>query len=150
MINIVTHTDTKDIINDFDSFFDLFVLSQNFKELDKEVLFKIDNAILIDKNDIKTPFGTTNILNLSTGCKTVLSYLHMIRNKAEYQNTILNITECGSNALEVLFECADKLNDSDTVFLLEHSNHLFNCSERDYIINGNHSKDLLGGIVKYG
>ena len=87
MINIITHTDSKNIINDFDSFFDLFVLSQNFKELDKEVLFKIDNAILIDKNDIKTPFGTTNILNLSTGCKTVLSYLHMIRNKAEYQVT---------------------------------------------------------------
>lgn len=153
MINIITSLNdinTK-VRKDFDSFFKLNVLSSTFEKLDEEVMLKVDKATLVDKKSglIKTEFGLTDVLHLSTGCKTVLSYLHIIRNKEKYDFEILDINECGANALEVLFECVDKLNDSDTVFLLEHSNHLFNCSERDYIINGNHSKDLLGGIVKY-
>jgi hypothetical protein len=89
-------------------------------------------------------------LHLSTGCKIVLSYLFIERNKKEFKNIVLDITECGSNALEVLFTCVDKLQDKDTVFLLRHSNQLLDCKERDYNVNEKICNSLYEGVVLYG
>ena len=152
MINIVTRCNSDNIIRDFESFFEKFVLSKDFDDLDLDVMQKIDNAILLDRNvgSVKTRFGLTDILHLSTGCKVVLSYLYIQRNKGVFSESILDITECGSNALDILFECVDKLSDSSTVFLLRHSNNLWKCKDRYYVINGSKSKSLYEGVVLYG
>jgi hypothetical protein len=152
MINIITKCNKENVLKDFESFFEKYVLARDFESLDLSVLYDIDGAILIDKKTgtIKTKFGITDILHLSTGCKIVLSYLFIERNKKEFKNMVLDITECGSNALEVLFTCVDKLQDKDTVFLLRHSNQLLDCKERDYNVNEKICNSLYEGVVLYG
>jgi hypothetical protein len=152
MINIITKCNKENVLKDFESFFEKYVLARDFEPLDLSVLYDIDRAILIDKKTgtIKTKFGITDILHLSTGCKIVLSYLFIERNKKEFKNIVLDITECGSNALEVLFSCVDKLQDKDTVFLLRHSNQLLDCKERDYNVNEKICNSLYEGVVLYG
>lgn len=152
MINIITKCNKENVLKDFESFFEKYVLARDFELLDLSVLYDIDRAILIDKKTgtIKTKFGITDILHLSTGCKIVLSYLFIERNKKEFKNIVLDITECGSNALEVLFTCVDKLQDKDTVFLLRHSNQLLDCKERDYNVNEKICNSLYEGVVLYG
>lgn len=46
------------------------------------------------------------------------------------------------NALEELFKTADKIN-YDIGFIIEHSDGLYNCSERDYLIDGIRDSILL-------
>lgn len=152
MINIITKC-SKDsgIIRDFESFFEKYILSVDFEQIDLDVIKSIDNAVVLDRKSgaIQTNFGLTDILHLSTGCKVVLSYLYIKRHD-EFSGNILDITECGSNALEVLFKCVDMLLDSNTVFLLRHSNQLLNCTDRNYRINGNIVNSLYEGVILYG
>lgn len=66
-------------------------------------MLDIDNAKLIDKRTgkIETPYGITDIKDLSTGCKTVLNYIFMVENPEMYSIVkAINATECGWNALE--------------------------------------------------
>ena len=84
---------------------------------------------------VKTKFGITDLLHLSTGCMVVLSYLYIQRNKEKYKGIALDVTECGVNSLEVLFDCATKLGDNEPLFVLRHNNQLYKCKDRDYIIN---------------
>lgn len=151
MINIVTKYDGDNLIRDFESFFESFVLAEDFQELDLEVLKVIDSAVLLDKTigTIRTKFGVTDILHLSTGCKIVLSYLHISRNE-DFHDNVLDITESGSNALEMLFECADRLNDSDSIFLLRHQDGLSECSDRLFSVNGSVADSLYEGVILYG
>lgn len=155
MINIITNLEKvsdKKVIRDASSFLNLNVLVQDFDELDLYAMSKIDKAKLLDKNigTIQTPFGITNITNLSMGCKIVLVYLYMRRNIDKYADYILDITECGSNALEVLFECMDKLGDSSVVLLLRHSDGIELCTDREFAINGNNCTHLAAGVALYG
>lgn len=156
MINIITDldkisTDDVELIRDVDSFFVLHVPIKGFTSLDREVIKRIDNADLLDelKDGVKTPFGITSIYNLSTGCKTVLVYLYFQRNRKRYCDIIIDITGCGANALDVLFDCVSRLRDSSITFLLEHSDGIELCSERDFVINGNHCEDLARGVALY-
>lgn len=151
MVNIITKPVKKATINDFESFFERYVLSKDFNALDLEAMKLIDNAELLDKDlgTIRTKFGVTDVLHLSTGCKIVLSYLFIYRTK-KHMDKILNITECGANALEVLFNFVERLNDSDTIFLLRHSNQLLTCRDRDYLINGKTTTSLFEGVSLYG
>ena len=55
----------------------------------------IDNAVLISGEDFRTPFGIGQIVNLSTGCKTVINALH-------YTDRAFNLIECGDNAFTKL------------------------------------------------
>lgn len=95
-----------------------------------EIIKKVDASVLLDFTLIKSRFGVTTVNNLSTGCKVVLTYF-WLKAKEELINDytidgialsdiVLNLTECGPNALEYLF---NKINyEEDTLsFLLEHS-----------------------------
>lgn len=132
------------VIDDPDSFFIARVSQNQFDENDEKVIEEIDGAKLIDRNfgTIKTPFGLTDINHLSSGCKTVLDYLFISRNKDEYKDCVLNVTICGYNALEALFREMERLNDSDTILLLQHTDGLHMCSDRQYMIN--ELSDILG------
>lgn len=149
MINIVTKLNNKDaFLIDLDVYFNLNI---PFKVLSKDkdyldVIKKIDTAEFIADEVIKTRFGITVLSNLSTGCKVVLSYLYL--KKSGVSDIKINITECGGNALEVLFSYADKFADSNTVFYLGHGSGLDDIRNRDYYINGKHYNVLWEGIYE--
>lgn len=124
---------------DNEALFRSHTLKESITKEDEEVMKKIDNAEIIevsrenkDSKDllIKTPYGVTTIENLSTGCKTVLNFLHLKDN-----NIILDITECGWNALEELFKYYEDKK-SSIILILRHKNYTYNCSKRQYIVNG--------------
>lgn len=147
MINIVTKNSDnyKYFFNDCESFFKAIVHSKDFNNSDINTIASIDNAVLLDKvtGTVKTPFGVCSIEELSTGCKIVLVYLYILRNRLKYNGSILlDVTECGSNALDVLFELDNSI-DSNITFLLRHHNNLFKCKSRDYLIDGKHKKRLF-------
>lgn len=93
----------------------------------------------------KNIFGITDIKYLSTGCKTVLCYLYLKKNDVE--DIVIDVTECGYNALDVLFDVVDRLEDNDSVFILRHKQGLTKCKNRNYSVNGH--IDLYKGVVLY-
>ena len=100
-----------------------------------------DNAKLLDENTglIKTPMGLASVNNLSMGCKTALN-VAFVRKHPELNISTINVTECGYNALEVIFS----MNVNDLLFYLGHSDSLFKCKDRKYCIDGIVSTNLLG------
>lgn len=151
MINIVTSKTKLEEeylyqFYDCEEFFKAKIHSKDFNEDDLEAMRIIDGAILIDKNmgTIKTDFGVTVIDNLSTGCKVVLTYLYIQRHRDDYDNKVLlDVTECGANALDVLFDLMEKYGDLDIVLLLEHSNYLFKCKKHNYLVDGKRKTELF-------
>lgn len=141
MINICTSKDklSKDsIIIDNESFFRNWTVGGCFCQLQKDVMSKIDNAVMIDDNlrKIQTPYGITGVNDLSTGCKTVLNYLYLHDHGDKFKDVyVINAIECGKNALDVLFDVMESQNELRIVILLEHSDGVASCKKRDYCIN---------------
>lgn len=133
-------------------FFNIYVNAKDFNDLDLKARYKIDSAVLVDKNSesIKTPFGVCATNALSSGCKTILSFLYLYRNISDFKDIILSITECGINALELLFDYADDLNCDSVTFLLMHSDYLYECRDRNYVINGVSYKNINEGVILNG
>ncbi|MEH2928733.1 DUF4869 domain-containing protein [Candidatus Ventrimonas sp. KK005] len=128
----------ENILYDNEGFFNNNINGKRLSNLSKEAMQKVDKSELIDINlsTIKTPYGICNIKCLSTGCKTVLNTIYIMEHKEEYEYIkAVNATECGWNALEVLFDIVDR-NDYNIGLIIEHMNELFNCNERRYLING--------------
>ena len=128
----------KIILIDNESFFNINVVSEEFGETDLGVMRAVDAARLIDKTTglIETKYGLTDIHHLSTGCKTILNYLFLQRHPMSY--TVIDLSECGYNALNVIFDLAECSGQSMD-FLLMHQDSLDECGERDYRINNNRS-----------
>jgi len=85
-----------------DIFFNRKFRFEDLGEIDFGLIGKIDNAYRIPNlEQFETPFGITDIYNLSTGCKTVLNVLH-------FRDMIFDCTECGGNALAALFDLIDE------------------------------------------
>lgn len=146
MINITSKEPTENYIRGVDAEFDVMIKARMFNNLSLEVMKKVDNAELLDKNlgTIKTPYGITDITHLSTGCKTVLLYLNM---PDEDKNCILNISQAGPNALEVLFDCVDLLKDSNSKFYLGYAGGLRHMKKHTFSINGIVCNDLFRGLL---
>jgi len=136
MINIST-TNLKGVstINDNDGFFFQNISPKDINDMSKIVMKKIDNAELLDAitGKIQTPRGIGSIEDLSTGCKTVLNYMFVRDNNVDIK--AINISYCGYNAFDVLFDIAEKDN-KDFVFILLHRDGLYKCKEHDYFIDG--------------
>ena len=132
--NSVDFFDEKEILFDSEAFFD--GAARNFDEDNLNVMKRIDKAVLLDKDmgAIKTPFGICRLEDLSTGCKTVLSLIEIIKNKKYANIKAINVTECGYNAIEEIFEIIENSN-RDMGVVIEHDNFLYKCRERDYLIN---------------
>lgn len=133
-----------EILQDNDSFFSSIKI--NLDDTAIRVIKIIDKAEVIDKPKglIRTPFGETTVDNLSTGCKTVLNYLHLTQHPEEYRHIkAIDATCCGWNALEELFKQIQNTG-YDIAVILKHENKLYNCSIRDYMVNNtNKITDLL-------
>lgn len=141
MINISTD-ETKyredELIRDNESFFNNNVNAKTFSDSSVRIMMDIDKAKLIDASTgkVETPYGICGIENLSSGCKAVLNYLFIKRFPNLYPNIkAINAIECGSNALEELFRVIEQNGDTIEV-LLQHNNNLYNCSDREYCIDG--------------
>lgn len=130
------------IIEVCEAYFDFYIESESFGDLELYAMSEIDSAELVEPTNglIETPFGVTTIKSLSSGCKTVLTYLYLYKNNEDARPLVINAIECGYNALDVLFECMEKLGDNETIILVEYENGLFNCKDREYLVNG---EDLI-------
>lgn len=146
-INIFTSYDKFDdslVLADNDIFFNEYVKSSEFEDIDNEILKKIDEAEVIDivMDTIKTKRGVCSLNDISTGCKTVLNYLYLCRNR-EHGYEALDITYCGANALEELFRVMEQ-KEYQIDLILMHKDELFKCGEREYFIDGKrHINSLL-------
>jgi hypothetical protein len=117
----------------------LHLSPKDIDDIGEKYIAFIDGASLIDKNigTIKTPFGVTSIKDLSTGAKTVLNVMHVAKNKLDYA---VDITECGWNAIDCIFEFLDQ-NDNCVQILLQHV-EFRECKDHEYLVNDSiHCKD---------
>lgn len=86
------------IINVEQAFNQLVELGEKFdKPIYNKVMHQIDGVISRDDQLIHTKYGDTHISKLSTGCKAVMMCI-----KFANTNKIVNISECGQNALNLL------------------------------------------------
>ena len=78
------------------------ITSQLIDDRARAIISKIDGAVLEEKYKIRSKFNDTllDIDKLSTGCKTALNVLYN-------PLVLVNIKECGDNALEVIFGMED-------------------------------------------
>lgn len=140
----------KQILLDNDSFFKINVVAKDFGYTEASVMMEVDGAVLINKElgTVETSKGVTSIDNLSTGCKTILNYLFVLKNP-KYNEKIkaIDVSSCGVNALETLFkvmEKLEKLGEKQIALILKHKDNLNGCQKRTYIINDTEKiEDLL-------
>ena len=129
--------DDRELLDDCEAYFPMFVSVADFQDKDYYALKQIDGATLIDTRlkTIQTPFGVTDIYKISSGCKTVLIYLALLRRKDVWgKKYSLDITECGYNALNVLFALAN-LSEISIPFLLRHGD-VVEVEEFEFLFNG--------------
>ena len=92
---------------------------------------------------IETPYGSCNRDQLSTGCKTVLNTIYLYRHQDKFKNKkAIYATECGANALEVLFRFLEEYK-LDIGVVLEHHEDLMTCGEREYLIDNKRKVNSL-------
>lgn len=62
-----------------------FMKAKEFTDLEIDTLKEIDEATVYDKewSLVKTPYGVTNIYNVSKGCQNVLAYIWVIKNNSK-------------------------------------------------------------------
>ena len=126
-----------DVTTDNDSFFDRFITAKSIDTDDNgcKYLKQIDGAKILDAEmgTIITPLGATVLENISTGTKTVLNLIHLQRiNKP----AILDVTECGANALDAVFELMDNYV-GEVKVLLSHA-ATSKCKDHIFCINDTH------------
>jgi hypothetical protein len=140
------YTDRKyvngDVITDNEAYFDSYISAKSIDEVGRKYLERIDGvAIKDDKTGlIVTPLGAALLENISTGTKTVLNLLHMQRSNEQIS---IDITECGANALDVVFELMENYNGAVNV-VLGHAD-TSECGDREYCVNDAHV--VHGGVA---
>lgn len=126
------------ILQDCSAYFNLYARIEDFGTLEFRAMKEIDSAVPLEvaPNLIETPFGITTIKSLSSGCKTVITYLHLCRNYRQPEPAAISNLSCGYNAMEVLFQCMEELQNDKILVLLEHISGLYQCKNREYLIDG--------------
>jgi len=124
-----------------DTVFNVHTAYSDFDEKDLEFMKKYDDAELVDPKNkleisVRTRYGITSIMNLSTGLKTLLNLRNM-KNMNQYK--ALDITEAGPNVLIDIFNCADEL---EIPLILQHSTlpsfrYLMICVDDEKFIDSN-------------
>lgn len=94
-----------ELIEFVDAYFDAEVIMEPLSLYDNTELKAIDKSQL-DKSmlNVVTPFGAISLYGISTGCKTVL-----LAKRFQNSNKVINILECGNNALEYILEHYDNV-----------------------------------------
>lgn len=152
MIRIYTslkYFESREIIIDNEAFFKNISTSDLSPEY-LALMKTIDKAEFLDvkTGKIETPYGIGNIWDLSTGCKTALNILYLYTCNKFPTVKAINITECGVNALEEIFNTVEDHN-IKLDLVLEHDDSTFKCKERNYLINGKYNVNQLAFIGAY-
>lgn len=149
MIKLYTSLDyfnKNNVLYDNESFFKEMISSKELTDDELDVLWKIDKAKVVNAklNKIETPYGICSLSDISTGCKTAINVMFIMKHREQFNRLeAINATECGVNALESIFQVIDKYN-YDINIVVEHDDDIWECGKRDYLINGNrHINDLL-------
>lgn len=130
--------DITKLLYNVSSYFNGYITSKEFDDKELNAMKIIDNAKLVDKNigTIVTPRGVTDIDHLSSGCKTVITYIKMLKGEIS-DKTFIDISSCGINAIEYIFSLADKYDkDGKIKFVLRHKDRICECKDREYNIDG--------------
>jgi hypothetical protein len=92
---------TEDVVRINDLYFNKYTVDL-LDERAKDIIKKIDSSEMISQYVIGSRFDGTrlNIDRLSTGCKTALNVLYN-------PDIVFDISECGENALEVIYSLSD-------------------------------------------
>lgn len=141
MIEIITKQNLieHNYVVDNEGFFLRFVNAFEVPNFES-IIATIDNAKVLDKDTglIQTPFGLTEINKLSTGCKTALN-ISFILQHPEMNIKTVNVTECGYNALDVIFD----MNINGVKLFLGHRDLIHKCKEHDYLVDGRYVNSLM-------
>lgn len=133
----------REYIQDARAYFDVYHTELNWKDPEVlDIVKTIDNAEILYYDNLlfKTPFGIAHSFDLSSGCKTVLAYLHLaITGLCE--EYVLNINKCGPNGIDILFKLADKYN-LNSYFMLNYTPILSLDLHRVYNINNKIYDDI--------
>lgn len=98
--NQATQNSGKNVIKSVSLTFDKLIYNLEVTSDDKEAMLVIDSAKYLENGMIETPFGRTEVQNLSSGCKTLI----LLNHRKELGNPIINIGECGKNVLDYIFK----------------------------------------------
>lgn len=130
------------VIDKNNSYFMVKVGASGITDAGIECIRKVDNAELIDRSigTVSTPFGVTGVDNLSTGCQTLLNLLYVRDN---HLNVGVDVTGCGTNALDIAFEIADG---TDIPLVLRYLS-VSKCKNRNYIVNDRGKADNVFDLV---
>lgn len=92
------------LITSIDKHFNSLIMTDgiSLSDMDLKFMKKVDHAVLSQNvGFINTPFGVTSIINLSTGTKTLILANHSL------ENEVLDISQCGYNVIDILFNYMD-------------------------------------------
>ena len=117
---IILYTDKSKIPDGYkliianDSYFDAYV-ADNITSEDLKVMQEIDRVLKYyeESDKIETPYGITNIFDLSTGCKTYINLLHL----TESDKTVISLNECGANVLNIILDTINSKRSYQPVYL---------------------------------
>lgn len=130
------------VINNDRWFIQRVKYDRSFLERQRDILYNIDKAQIIDYKLLTmiTPYGTTTVDKLSTGCKTVLNIVYLLEHIGR-SHAIVNINECGDNALKEVFKVAAGTNIS--LFISHDTNAVDDAIDAGYRfkVNGKMIKD---------
>lgn len=111
MIQIYTCMDdfnkSKRFILSNDEEFEDKISKESILESDRQLMQQIDSVTKADATAVITPYGITDIYNLSTGCKTAINISHIKEQVGYREYPIVNITECGQNVIKIIFDMID-------------------------------------------
>lgn len=144
MVRLYTNKSFLDVpvIDKNNSYFMVKVGVRGITDAGIECIRKVDNAELIDRSigTVATPFGVTSVENLSTGCQTLLNLLYVRDN---HLSVGVDVTGCGTNALDIAFEIADG---TDIPLVLRHLS-VSKCKNRNFIVNDKGKADNMFDLV---
>lgn len=131
-----------------DSYFSTYTSQEDFDEIDRMYMKKIDGAQILDQVNnraiksevVQTKFGITTLQNLSTGLKTLLNIRYLIKRKI---SAVVNIDECGENVLIDIFNLVD----NEDIELLLHHTEIPKVEDKFFVVNNKHKIDSRRELV---
>lgn len=118
-------------IQNIDPYFDNHFTANKLSQSDLNIMKKLEGIELIDKKVslFRSKDGILPLNYISTGLKTLLIVRHLKKDKT--QNIGVDVTECGPNILDVLFE---EVTDGSVPIILRHTD-IFELKDRVISVN---------------
>lgn len=100
MIEFYKNYNDGNVITDIDIVFNSISYELQLDDNDIDYMKNVDNAVYDSNGYVITPYGKTQMRNLSTGCKTLILINH---SEEIRKNAVISIDGCGKNVLDIVF-----------------------------------------------